>query len=83
MIYCLEPLAYYFGMRPIEFWSERYRNVSLYCETNLIKLQDDFKQQIILQDAVTNKLIQADSMSNQNPKIIPIQKMFINLFKKD
>lgn len=81
MVYGLEPLAYYFGMKPNEFWNERYKNVSLYCEANLIKLQDDFKQQIILQEAVTNKLIQADSMLNQNPKIIPIQNMFSNLFK--
>lgn len=82
MVYCLEPLVYYFGMKPSEFWNERYKNVSLYCEANLIKLQDDFKQQIILQEAVTNKLIQADSMSNANPKIVPIQKMFNILFKK-
>ncbi len=81
MVYGLEPLAYYFGMKPNEFWNERYKNVSLYCEVNLIKLQDDFKQQIILQEAVTNKLIQADSMSNENPKIVPIQNMFSNLFK--
>lgn len=81
MVYGLEPLAYYFGMKPNEFWNERYKNVSLYCEVNLIKLHDDFKQQIILQEAVTNKLIQADSMSNENPKIVPIQKMFSNLFK--
>lgn len=81
MVYGLEPLAYYFGMKPNEFWNERYKNVSLYCEVNLIKLQDDFKQQIILEEAVTNKLIQADSMLNQNPKIIPIQNMFSNLFK--
>lgn len=82
MVYCLEPLAYYFGMKPSEFWNERYKNVSLYCEANLIKLQDDFKQQIILQEAVTNKLIQADSMSYANPKIVPIQKTFNILFKK-
>ncbi len=81
MVYGLEPLAYYFGMKPNEFWNERYKNVSLYCEVNLIKLQDDFKQQIILEEAVTNKLIQADSMLCQNPKIIPIQNMFSNLFK--
>lgn len=81
MVYGLEPLAYYFGMKPSEFWNERYKNVSLYCEANLIKLQDDFKQQIILEEAVTNKLIQADSMLYQNPKIIPIQNMFSNLFK--
>ncbi len=81
MVYGLEPLAYYFGMKPNEFWNERYKNVSLYCEVNLIKLQDDFKQQIILEEAVTNKLIQADSMLYQNPKIIPIQNMFSNLFK--
>lgn len=45
-------------------------------------MQDEFKQQIILQEAVTNKVIQADSLSNRNPKIVPLQKMFPNLFKK-
>lgn len=68
-------------MKPDEFWNERYKNVFLYCEVNLIKLQDDFKQQIILQEAVTDKLIQADSMSNSNPKIVSLQEMFSNLFK--
>jgi hypothetical protein len=81
MVYCLEPLAYYFGMKPNEFWNERYKDVFLYCKVNLIKLQDSFKQQISLQEAVTDKLIQADSMLFKNPKIIPIRKMFSDLFK--
>lgn len=47
----------------------------------MIKILDDFKMQIILQEAVTDKLIRADSMSKR-PKIIPLRKMFNKLFKK-
>jgi hypothetical protein len=35
-----------------------------------------------LQEAVTNKLIRADSMSG-NPKIVPIRDSYKELFKKE
>ena len=38
--------------------------------------------EITLQEAVTNKLIKADSMSKR-PKIIPLRKMFAKLFKEE
>ena len=44
------------------------------------KILDDFKMQIVLQEAVTDKLIKADSM-NKKPKVIPLRKMFSKLFK--
>ena len=43
---------------------------------------DDFKRNIILQEAVTDKMIQADSM-NKKPKIVPLKKVFNQLFKKN
>ena len=43
------------------------------------KILDDFKMQIILQEAVTDKLIKADSMSKR-PKVIPLKKTFNKLF---
>lgn len=46
-----------------------------------IKTIEDFKQQITLQEAVTDKMIQADSMSKK-PKIVPLRKKFEELFKK-
>ena len=48
----------------------------------IIRLQDTFKQQVRLQDATTTKLIQADSMCNKHPKVIPLTDFFPSLFKK-
>ena len=47
----------------------------------MIKMQEDFKQKIILNDATTDKLIQADSL-NKNAKIVPLRKMFDKIFSK-
>jgi len=57
-----------------------YKEINKFCQTNLIRLQDDFKRNIILQEAVTDKIIQADSMSKK-PKIVPLRKIFKDLFK--
>lgn len=48
----------------------------------MIKMLDDFKIEIILQEAVTDKLIKADSMSKR-PKIIPLKRMFSKLFETE
>lgn len=66
---------------PKEFWNITYKEINSFCQANLVRLQDDFKRNIILQEAVTDKLIQADSMSKK-PKIVPLRKMFKELFKK-
>ena len=81
MVYGLETLAYYFGISPKEFWNSRYREIYLYCEIQFIKTIEDFKQEITLQEAVTDKLLQGDSM-RKKPKIIPLRKTFKDLFKK-
>lgn len=52
----------------------------MYCEMNMIRIKDDFKQQIVIQEATTDKLIKADSMS-KNPKILPLRTMFKKLFE--
>lgn len=80
-MFALEPLAYYFSMKPDEFWNCEYKTINIYLQTNMTKILDDFKMQIILQEAVTDKLIKADSMSKK-PKVIPLRKMFNKLFKK-
>ena len=82
MVYGLEPLAYYFGINPDEFWNAEYRQINLYLQTNMVKIIDDFKMQIQLQEASTDKLIKADSMSKR-PKVIPLRKMFAKLFKEE
>lgn len=78
----MAPLAYYFDMKPHEFWNSRYSEINIYCQTHLVKIMDDLKREINLQEAVTNKLIKADSMS-KNPKIIPIRDSFEELFKTE
>lgn len=76
----MEMLSYYFNMKPEEFWNSTYREINMFTQANLYRILDEFKQQIQLQEAVTNKLIMADSMSNRRPKIIPLQKTFEKLF---
>ena len=69
-------------MKPDEFWNSEYRQINSYLQINMIKMLDDFKTQITLQEAVTDKLIKADSMS-KSPKVIPLRKMFAKLFKEE
>ncbi len=76
----MEPLAYYFNLTPNEFWNATYRQVNTYIQAQIIKILDDFKRNIQLDEAVTNKLIRADSMSKK-PKVIPLRETFKNLFK--
>lgn len=78
----MEPLAYYFDMKPHEFWNSKYSEINTYCQAHLVKTIDDLKREINLQEAVTNKLIRADSMS-RNPKIIPIRDNYEKLFKTE
>lgn len=78
----MESLAYYFDMKPQEFWNSRYIEINKYCQAHLIKIMDDLKREIILQEAVTNKLIAGDCM-NQNAKIILIKDNYPELFKED
>ena len=81
MVYGLEPLAYYFNIKPQEFWNSRYKEIYLYCEIQFIRIMEDFKQEITLQETVTDKLLQGDSMRKKT-KIVPLKKMFKNLFEK-
>ena len=78
----LEPLAYYFNVKPEEFWNCEYRQINSYLQTNMIKMLDEFKMQIVLQEAVTDKLIKADSMSKR-PKVVPLKKSFNKLFPQE
>lgn len=82
LIYSIESLAYYFDMKPHEFWNSRYSEINTYCQTHLVKIIDDLKREINLQEAATNKLIRADSMS-RNPKIVPIRDNYKELFNEE
>lgn len=80
LIYALEPLCYYFNMKPSEFWNSTYMEINIFTQANLCRSIDEFRQEIKLQEAVTDKIIMADSMSNRRPKIIPLHKTFKSLF---
>lgn len=67
-------------MKPNEFWNCTYREINTYVQSNLYRSIDDFRQNIRLQEAATDKLIMADAMSNRKPKIIPIRTTFKQLF---
>ena len=69
-------------MKPYEFWNSRYLEINTYCQIHLIKIIDDLKREINLQEVTTNKLIRADSMT-RNPKIIPIRDSYKALFKEE
>ncbi len=70
-------------MKPNEFWNSTYREINIYTQANLCHIIDEFKQEIKLQEAATDKLIMADAMSNRKPKIIPLQKTFEKLFPEN
>lgn len=69
-------------MKPQEFWNSRFYEINTFCQAHLVKITDDLKREINLQEAMTNKLIMADSMSKK-PKIIPIRDNYKELFKKE
>lgn len=69
-------------MKPSEFWNSTYREINVYTQVNLAKMTDNLKTKINLQEAVTNKLIRADSMSKR-PKIELIRDNYKELFKQD
>ena len=81
-MYAYENLAYYYGMHPNEYWNCEYLEVVKFCDMNYLKDTEKLRETIIVQEQVTNKLIQADAMSNKRPKVISLTKIFKDLFKK-
>lgn len=79
MIYAYEPLSYYFSIKPNEFWEMSFKEICMYCEMQSIRVLEDLKKEIQVQEAVTDKLIGA-SMVNEKPKIISLKSMFTKLF---
>lgn len=69
-------------MKPFEFWNSTYREVNLFSKMNLIKMTDDFKLEVTLQDETTNKIIKANPFLYDKPKIKSLKEIFINLFKQ-
>ena len=69
-------------MKPDEFWNCEYKYINIFIQTNMVRILDDFKMQIMLHEAVTDKLIKADSMSKR-PKVISLKKLFAKLFETE
>lgn len=67
-------------MKPYEFWNSRYSEINAYCQIHLVKIIDELKREIDLQEAVTNKLIAGDCM-NQNAKMITIKEQYKELYE--
>lgn len=69
-------------MKPFEFWNSTYREVNLFSKMNLIKITDDFKLEVTLQDESTNKMIKSNPFLYDKPKIKSLKEIFVNLFKQ-
>lgn len=69
-------------MKPAEFWNSTAREVYTYFNSRAIRKIDDFRNEINLQEAVTNKLLAGDCM-NKNSKILMIKDSFPELFEKE
>lgn len=67
-------------MNPKEFWNSTYRQINIFTQSNLCRITDDYKREINLYEAITDKLIMADAMSNKRPKIVSLQKTFKDLY---
>lgn len=74
--------AYYWGMKPHEFWNCRYSEIKKYCQANLARKNDDLIDAINLQEATTNKLLAGDCM-NQKAKIMLIRDCYKSLFNEE
>lgn len=70
-------------MKPNEYWNSTYREIHVFTQANLSKVMDDMRTEIKLQEAITDKLIMADAMSQRRPKIVPLQKTFQKLFPEN
>ncbi len=69
-------------MKPSEFWNSTAREVYTYFNSRAVRKLDDFRNEINLQEAVTNKLLAGDCM-NKNSKILMIKDSFPELFEKE
>lgn len=70
-------------MKPEEFWNNRFKDNQLYCEMQLIKMTEDYKQEIQLMEATTDKLLCNNPNIMKKPKKIRLIKIFEYLFKQE
>lgn len=83
LIYAYENLAYYFGMKPAEFWDAEYREIVRFCDINNLRIKESFKESVVIEEASTDKILKADSIGQKKPKIISLVKeTFKEIFEK-
>lgn len=69
-------------MNPNEFWNADFKQIIIYCQANLARINDEFRKDINLQEAVSNKSIEANPLMFKNPKIKSLIEVFSNLFEE-
>lgn len=70
-------------MKPIEFWNTTYREIIVYCEANICRYVEDFRNRIKVEEASTDKIIQSNPLLYEKPKTIRLIDVFKNIFKKE
>ena len=69
-------------MKPHEFWNCTYKEASKYVKANSLQREKDLKQEIVLFDALGEKIINA--IARKKPKKISlVQETFKGLFKEE
>ncbi len=66
-------------MKPNEFWSCTYRELTLYVKSSSLQRDQDYKKNIVLANALGNKLISAFQKHPKNIDLItmkPFDKLF-------
>lgn len=83
LIFAYEPLCYYFGLIPEQYWNNTIKQNMIYVQSNLAKKLDDAREKIQLAEITTDKLIKADALSTKNPKVLRIVDSYDSLFNED
>ena len=69
-------------MKPTEFWNCTYREIYCYVKSNSLQREEDYKKEIILFDALGEKIINV--IGRKNPKRIDlVRDKFSHLFEKE
>ena len=69
-------------MKPSEFWSSTYRELSVFVNANSLQREQEFKQDIVLFNALGDKIIEV--IGRKRPKNINlVRDVFKELFKEE
>lgn len=68
-------------MKPHEFWNCTYREVSLYVQSFYKQQEYEFKNQISLLEALSDKILVANPYIVKNSKFTTLRSVFDNLFE--